>query len=59
MIPCLHALLLAAIALLAVVAAPTRAGIPTTTISDLQRCQQFTQEIQSGVVPNNVCASRR
>ena len=50
----LRALLLAAVALLALFAAsPTRAGLPTGTVSDLQTCQSYAQELQAGRLPAN------
>lgn len=54
----LRALLFAAVAVLALfAAAPARAGIPTGTISDLQTCQAYAQELQAGTIPQNACNS--
>ena len=50
----LRALLAAAVALLALLASPARAGLPST-ITDLQRCQAYAQQLQAGQVPADAC----
>ena len=52
----IRAVLVAAVALLlALFASPARAGLPTA-INDLQRCQTFAQQIQSGNYPADTCS---